>query len=395
MLDPAPAASVEPVPEPAAPPRTVKPSRPSPAPRPQRRADAAAQASANASAKLAVPAEPLPDPSPVTLPPPTPPASTPPASTLPTPPTPAPTPDSPALEPPVELPDHSDGSAPIATEPQSGAADRGNAADRSDATDRERPAQPAAPTPTASEPRPPPAAAGAGGANAADAESTNLLRAMKAAPQSGGVRYRIYYGDQSENNQVAEVDYLFELREGSYRLYTEGRASGLMAWFYRGALVQLSSGTLGAQGLTTQRYLEKRGERALRETSVDARSGEIVFDAGARASAPPGLQDRLSVLVQLSLLLQAQPERFAAGASIALPMLGSSSIDATPWRVLGDETVATPVGAVPAVRLSRRSADPRDPVVDVWLARDGRLFPVRLLAVDPSGRVLDQVVSAR
>lgn len=230
---------------------------------------------------------------------------------------------------------------------------------------------------------------------AARADATASLPRVDAPDRSGGARYRIHYGDSGENNVVAQVDYLFELHDGAYRLYTEGRASGLMAWFYRGALVQLSSGTIGAHGLTTQRYLEKRGERAARETTIDPASGEVVFDAGRRAAAPAGLQDKLSVLMQLALLRQAQPERFTAGAAIELPMLATSGIDHTPWRVLGDEVVTTDIGPVPAVRLTRRTADPRDPVIDVWLALDARLFPVRLRATEPNGRSLDQVLVTR
>lgn len=230
---------------------------------------------------------------------------------------------------------------------------------------------------------------------AARADATASLPRIDAPDRSGGARYRIHYGDSGENNVVAQVDYLFELHDGAYRLYTEGRASGLMAWFYRGALVQLSSGTIGAHGLSTQRYLEKRGERAARETSIDPATGEVMFNAGRRVAAPAGLQDKLSVLVQLALLRQAQPERFTAGAAIELPMLATSGIDHTPWQVVGEEAVTTDTGPIPAVKLTRRTADPRDPVIDVWLALDGRLFPVRLRATESNGRSLDQVLATR
>jgi hypothetical protein len=76
-------------------------------------------------------------------------------------------------------------------------------------------------------------------------------------------------------------------------------------------------------------------------------------------------------------------------------MLGPSRVDQVTWRVLGEEQVATEAGAVAALRLSRESLDGDDPAIDVWLALDSSIVPVRMRITDRGGRALDQVIAAQ
>ena len=214
-------------------------------------------------------------------------------------------------------------------------------------------------------------------------------------PQSGSVRYRVHFGDPADGNVVATLEQSFVIGADRYQLHSEGRAQGLIAWFYRGTLVQDSVGTVSAAGLAPSIYREQRGERAPRWASIDAARGEIVFGSGLRREAPPGVQDRLSAVVQLALLRQSRPAQFERGATIRLPMLGSSSVESVGWRVLGEEPVTTDAGVVRAVRLSRAGTSEDDPAIDVWLALDARIVPVRMRITEPSGRALDQVLASQ
>jgi hypothetical protein len=215
------------------------------------------------------------------------------------------------------------------------------------------------------------------------------------APQSGTVRYRVHFGDPADGNVVATLEQSFAIGADRYQLHSEGRAQGLIAWFYRGTLVQDSVGTVSAAGLAPSIYREQRGDRGPRWASIDAARGEVVFGTGLRREAPPGVQDRLSVAVQLALLRQSRPALFERGATIRVPMLGSSSVESVGWRVLGEEPVTTDAGVVRAVRLSRAGTSEDDPAIDVWLALDARIVPVRMRITEPSGRALDQVLASQ
>ena len=107
----------------------------------------------------------------------------------------------------------------------------------------------------------------------------------------------------------------------------------------------------------------------------------------------PGSQDRLSLLLQLGLILRAQPQRLAVGQTITIPELGSRSIDAAVFGSEGNEVLVTPSGPLHTVHLVRRDGDPaRDPKVDVWLGYDQHFKPVRIRLTDVGGRVLDQLL---
>lgn len=214
------------------------------------------------------------------------------------------------------------------------------------------------------------------------------------SPQAGSVRYRVHFGDPEQGNVVAILEQSFEIGADRYRLHSEGRAQGLTAWFYRGALVQDSVGTVSAGGLSPLSYREQRGSRPARTVSIDRERREATFGSGARRETPPGVQDRLSAIVQLALLRQSRPALFEPGATVVLPTLSSSRIEYVAWRVVGEEAVATDAGVVNAFRLSRASMGADDPAIDVWLALDARVVPVRMRIAEPGGRALDQVLAA-
>lgn len=205
-------------------------------------------------------------------------------------------------------------------------------------------------------------------------------------------RYRVYSGDYLEDRQVASMDYRFSHDGRRYRFTLAGRAEGLTAWLYSGALVQTSEGTIGGAGLQPERYAEQRGKRAERAFAVDRVRRELVRGDDPRLPVPPGAQDRLSSLVQLGLLARAMPERVVAGAVLELPELSFSGIETVRYRSAGRVVLALPGGGeMPALHLVReRGPSDREPGVEVWLGYDHALLPVRVRLTDAGGRVLDQ-----
>ena len=240
-----------------------------------------------------------------------------------------------------------------------------------------------------------PSADGAAGAAGEAAPAPVAEAPVAVTPQAGSVRYRVHYGDPADDNVVAILEQSFEIGPDAYRLHSEGRARGLMSWFYRGTLVQDSVGSVTAGGLAPTRYSERRGDRAPRSVSIEAERREALFGTGVRRAVPPGVQDRLSAVVQLALLRQSRPALFERGATVELPMLGHSRVESVGWRVLGEETVATDAGPVAALRLSRAMVDADEPAIEVWLALDARIVPVRMRITEPNGRALDQVIASQ
>jgi hypothetical protein len=204
----------------------------------------------------------------------------------------------------------------------------------------------------------------------------------------------VHYGEYTESNVVATLDYTIEVEGERYRMRTEGRAEGLTRLLYSGVLTQSSTGRLGVDGLQPERYSEQRGKRAERWAQVDYAAREVSFSGGQRKPLVDGAQDRLTVLMQLSLLARAQPSRFVAGASIEIDEIASSDIQKVRYAVHGDEVLQTEQGPLRTIRLERIEPRRTDgPKIDVWLGYDHHLIPVRIRATDIGGRVLDQLLA--
>jgi hypothetical protein len=214
------------------------------------------------------------------------------------------------------------------------------------------------------------------------------------APPTGRWQLRVHYGEYTESNVVATLEYSIEVEGDRYRMRTEGRAEGLTRLLYSGVLTQSSTGRLGVDGLQPGRYSEQRGKRAERWAQVDYGAREVSFSGGQRRPLVDGAQDRLTVLMQLSLLARAQPSRFVAGASIEIDEIGSSDIQKVRYAVHGDAVLETEQGPLRTIHLERIEPRRTDaPKVEVWLGYDHHLIPVRIRATDIGGRVLDQLLA--
>src|SRR5690606_39327096 len=96
------------------------------------------------------------------------------------------------------------------------------------------------------------------------------------------------------------------------------------------------------------------------------------------AEAPAGTQDRLSVLGQLGLLIAAArpadaPLQALAGHSFEMPLLSSSKVKPSTWRVEGVERLALGGASIDAVRVRRVLATGSDdPVIEAWFRSEER-----------------------
>lgn len=158
-----------------------------------------------------------------------------------------------------------------------------------------------------------------------------------------------------------------------YELRLEGSVVGL------NVLTQVSEGSLDANGLAPVRFTDQRARRAAVAANFEREAGRIRF-SGPSTELPwqPGVQDRLSWMIQLAAVAAAEPALLAAGERISLQVVGARG-DASLWsfRSLGAESLATAAGPLDTVHLLREPRSPYDTRVEVWLDPTRHHLPVR------------------
>ena len=202
--------------------------------------------------------------------------------------------------------------------------------------------------------------------------------------------YDLYYATLNSGNEatrVGELTHTWSQDGERYQAEAVAEASGLVSLFFDGKFVQRSTGQLGAGGLVPVEYTLDRGRGARVERARfdwAARTLALEWKNEARTVAlPAGAQDPLSLLHQLYF---AQPVPAAASLNVVTTRKLAQYV----FQLAGEESLATPLGAVHALRFRRQ--DEAGSRIDVWLDVDRNLLPARIYAVDRKGNVLDQVI---
>jgi hypothetical protein len=153
--------------------------------------------------------------------------------------------------------------------------------------------------------------------------------------------------------------------------------------------VQQSSGAIDAGGLSPERFSDRsRSEQA---THFDRGTGRVVFSNNQpQADWIAGMQDRLSVLLQLAMLAAAQPGRWRPGTQVVIPTATTREADEWIFRVLAEEALVLPGGTLSALKLERLPRREFDQKVELWLAPGLAYAPVRLRLTNPDGGWVDQ-----
>lgn len=160
----------------------------------------------------------------------------------------------------------------------------------------------------------------------------------------------------------------------------------------------LSRGGIDADGIAPVRLADRRRGRELRAANF-RRAERIISFSGPthQLPLPAGAQDRLSWLLQLPAVVEADPALAQAGARVALFVVGTRG-DAELWRfdVSGHEPLTLPAGPVEhALRLVREPSRPYDQRVEVWLDPARAHLPVQLrLTLVPGERLTEWRLSA-
>lgn len=225
-----------------------------------------------------------------------------------------------------------------------------------------------------------PAAAGSPSAHASAAAAPGT-QVPTYATQPAPAATLVYAMQRGGRSGQAELRW----RPSAGRYELELEASG----FSPQAPGSASMGAFDAAGLAPERHVDRRRGRDQRAVNFQRDGGFISFSGPQLThSLQPGAQDRLSWMLQLPAILQANPLLTTEGAQVSLWVASArGESDVWTFTVQGSEPLDLPAGRVDAaLRLLRRPLRPFDTQVEVWLDPARQHLPVQvLLALRPGG----------
>lgn len=157
--------------------------------------------------------------------------------------------------------------------------------------------------------------------------------------------------------------------------------------FLIGSRAQTSTGRIDLNGLVPQRFGDKA--RSERVAQFDAGPGRVNFSNGNTDTVTPGVQDRLSIFIQLASMFAAAPERYPPGTAISINTVSATSTTVWTLVVDGPETLDLPEGRRETIRLTRRPQPGDDQKAQLWLAPDLDYLPVRIHLSQSNGDFAD------
>ena len=159
--------------------------------------------------------------------------------------------------------------------------------------------------------------------------------------------------------------------------------------FLLGSRVQTSSGQIGSDGLLPQRF----GDKTRNELAAHFQRDKGVISFSANTPEVPlllGAQDRLSVVLQLSALLAADPQRYPPGTMLSFQTASQREAEVWQFEVERPELLELPYGSLHTVKLSRKPRREFDQLIELWFAPELGYLPVRLRITNANGDRVDQ-----
>lgn len=161
--------------------------------------------------------------------------------------------------------------------------------------------------------------------------------------------------------------------------------------FLLGSRVQTSSGALGAEGLMPLRF----GDKSRSELAAHFQRDKNIISFSTNTpdvALLKGAQDRLSVILQLSALLAADPTRYPAGTMLSFQTVSQREAEVWQFVVDKEELLQLPYGDLPSLKLNRNPRKEFDQRIELWLAPSLDYLPVRLRITNANGDSVDQLL---
>ena len=205
------------------------------------------------------------------------------------------------------------------------------------------------------------------------------------APESALLKYKVQ-GQAKGLNYWAGAELNWQQDGQNYEARLEVSA------FLLGSRVQVSKGTLGAEGLMPTRF----GDKSRSELAAHFQRDKGIISFSANSPDAPllkGAQDRLSVVLQISSLLAADPTRFPAGTMLSFQTVSQREAEVWHFLVEKEELLDLPFGEINAIKVNRKPRREFDQQIELWFAPTLGYLPVRLRITNANGDFVDQLLS--
>jgi len=160
-------------------------------------------------------------------------------------------------------------------------------------------------------------------------------------------------------------------------------------------ITQTSTGRLGPHGLVPDRFTDERLRREPRVADFQRPGGPIRFSGRSQTAAlQPGMQDRLSWMVQLAHLVQVDARLREAGRELELVVVGArGDVDTWPFRARGEQPVRLANGRMTrTLHLERLPQDAHGSRAEVWLDPSHQHLPARARLSDGKDAPFDLIL---
>ncbi len=200
-------------------------------------------------------------------------------------------------------------------------------------------------------------------------------------PRKGVITYALYLG--TEKFSVGETLQAWEINQDSYRLTSVSETTGLVSLFSRQRIAYESVGKFTASGLrpeffASQRVRSGRSEEA--RASFDWNAMTIALgkvNEQKNAVLPADAQDLVSFMYQLGLR-PLEPGR------LELNITNGWKLERYELEVGTEEFLQTPFGTLRVLPVKQVRRTGRESI-ELWLATEYRLLPVRIRFFDRQG----------
>jgi len=205
--------------------------------------------------------------------------------------------------------------------------------------------------------------------------------AIKSLPRRGRIAYALYMG--TNKFEVARTVQSWETGADTYKLESTSGTSGLVSVFRNEQRTFRSSGRMTEHGLRPDYFVSARNRRGQTDEAMaqfDWNKNSITLGRGEAqrsAALPPGSQDILSFMYQLSLA-PPPPGR------VQIAITNGTRFENYALDVLAEETLDTPMGKIrtlPVKQVRREGSES----MEIWLAADYRYLPVRIRFIGRDG----------
>lgn len=178
---------------------------------------------------------------------------------------------------------------------------------------------------------------------------------------------------------------------GSYTITSEARAKGALALLQQGSIARSSRGMVTNKGLQPLRFSDRRGNRQPAVAIFEWAKKLLTLQHKGneqQTTLPVGTQDRLSMFYNFAF--SAAP---LIGKTLELHETDGRSLSLFRYTVSGKEILDTPMGKLETIVLTKRQEHDDLRGRKIWLATAHHMLPVRILATEKDGGVLDQMIT--